>query len=294
MLTGKSFAKINLYLEITGKTPKGYHLLESLMAYLEIFDQITFNKSDKLQLKISGENADILNQNDQENIILKAVNLLAQKYNFDPQIEISLIKNIPISAGLGGGSANAATILLLLNDFYKLNLNSTELQKIGLILGSDVPFCLYKKIALVEGIGEKISPVKIPDQNLFALIVNPKKSLSTKNVFELFSEKYLDKISQNSSEKIIRNSLKNSSLIEVIKNRQNHLEKAAMEIIPEVAEILKTLADQKNCQISRMSGSGATCFGLFENSQDLDLAEENLQKIFPEFYIKKSRIIYQL
>ncbi len=288
MIRKKSFAKINLYLEITGKSTQGYHLLDSLMAYLDICDEISLKKSQKFNLKIIGENATFLNSDQKENIIIKTVNLLAKKYHFDPKIEILLTKNIPIGAGLGGGSANSATILLMLNQFYNLNLSDEKLKEIGLEIGSDVPFCLNQKIALVNGIGEKISQVTIGLKPLFALLVNPRKTLSTKDVFELFSAKYLNKTKEYKPQKISEN----SSIISIIENRQNYLEEPATELIPEIDDILKTLQNQQNCLISRMSGSGATCFGLFENINYMDLAEKKLKQKFPEFYIKKSQLIY--
>jgi 4-diphosphocytidyl-2-C-methyl-D-erythritol kinase len=290
MLKKKSFAKINLYLEITGNDARGYHLLDSLIAYLDIFDEIEIKDSTSLTLKISGENGEILKEDNQENIIIKTVNLLAKKYHLDPKIAISLIKNIPVGAGLGGGSANAATILLMLNQFYNLNLSTQKLKEIGLQIGSDVPFCLHGKIAVVSGTGEIITDVKMKTPPIFALIINPRKTLLTKKVFDLFNQKYRDKIQEKSQHLLTEN----SDIISVIKPRQNYLEKPAIEFVPKIADILKTLASQENCAISRMSGSGATCFGLFKNENDLDLAYNNLQKKFPGFYIKKSKLLYKI
>lgn len=281
MLTKKSPAKINLYLEIVGRTENGYHLLDSLMGAIDIFDQISVQKSDHLQLEIKGDNAKILQEHWQENIIIKAVNLLAKKHHFAPNIKITLEKNIPIAAGLGGGSSNAATMLLMLNEFYNLGLNKTELLDLGLKLGADVPFFVNGQMAFVSGIGEVLKAAKFNGEKLFLLIVNPKKPLPTQQVF---LNSTIDFASNN--QQII-----GDKIIPTIKNRRNDLQSSAIKIMPEIEVILKEMLSQKNCLISRMSGSGASCFGVFGGDEDLELAYSNMQKIFPKFYIQKAAII---
>lgn len=281
MLTRKSFAKINLYLEITGKTANNYHTLDSLMAPLDLCDVITIEKSDKLQLVVKGKNEKYFNDNWQENIIIKAVNLLALNYKFDPKIKITLEKNIPVAAGLGGGSSNGATILLMLNQFYNLNLSDVELEKIGLQLGADVPFCLNGKIAFVYGIGEIVKPVRIETNDLFILLVNPNQHLSTKQVYENSTPDKNYFIQQN----------KGDNLLNLIQNRRNDLQKPAIKIMPIIGEIIEKISEQRGCKISRMSGSGATCFGIFANEEDLNLASQNLQNTFPGFYLQKVKIV---
>lgn len=281
MLIKKSPAKINLYLEIVGRATNGYHLLDSLMVPIDIFDVITLEKSDQLQLEIKGENAAALQVNWQKNIIIKAINLLAEKFYLTPNIKITLEKNIPITAGLGGGSSNAATILLMLNEFYDLHLSKAELLDLGLKLGADVPFFINGKVAFVSGIGEVLKLVKFNCDNLFLLIVNPKKPLSTQEVFLNFAADFR---SQNSQ-------IKNNQIISTIKNRCNDLQISAIRIIPEIAIILQKISQQKNCLVSRMSGSGASCFGVFENAEDLELAYINMQKTFPNFYIRRAKCL---
>lgn len=281
MLIKKSPAKINLYLEIVGRATNGYHLLDSLMVPIDIFDVITLEKSDQLQLEIKGENAAVLQVNWQKNIIIKAINLLAEKFYLTPNIKITLEKNIPIAAGLGGGSSNAATILLMLNEFYDLHLSKAELLDLGLKLGADVPFFINGNVAFVSGIGEVLKLAKFNCDNLFLLIVNPKKPLSTQEVFLNFAADFR---SQNSQ-------IKNNQIISTIKNRYNDLQISAIRIIPEIAIILQKISQQKNCLVSRMSGSGASCFGVFENAEDLELAYINMQKTFPNFYIRRAKCL---
>lgn len=283
----KSFAKINLYLEITGREG-GYHQLSSLMAFLNIYDLIEFQNSSKLELEISGPYSQFLKNDKSENIILRAVKLLSELYNFEPKLKIILTKNIPIQAGIGGGSSNAATTLLMLNEFYDLKIPEKKLAEIGLKLGADVPFCLHQKLALICGIGQNITSLNINPKPLFALIVNPNITLSTKAVFEEFAKNNFP-FSSKTSEKIDE-----QNFISIIKNHHNDLEKAAILLAPELKEILIELKGQKNCLMARMSGSGSTCFGLFDNAFDLESAYENLVQKFPNFYLKKSPILFSL
>jgi len=279
MLMKKSPAKINLYLEIAGRTSDNYHLLDSLVVRINIFDIITLEKSDCLYLEIKGKGTKTFQDSWQDNIIIKAVNLLAEKYQFIPNIKITLEKNIPVAAGLGGGSSNAATMLLMLNEFYDLHLSEKELLNFGLKLGADVPFFINGKMAFVSGIGEVLKSAKYNCDDLLFLIINPQKPLSTKQVF----------LNYNRDFSAINNQETDQKIISVIKNRRNDLQNAAIEILPEIVNILEEISKQKNCLITRMSGSGASCFGIFNSEKDLALAYKNIKKSLPSFYIKKAR-----
>ncbi len=278
----KSFAKINLYLEIVGKRLDGYHLLESLMVLVDIFDEIEIEKSADLELVIKSSDNNFLQQDWRKNIVIKAVNLLATEFGFEPKIKITLTKNIPVAAGLGGGSSNAAAIMLMLNDFYQLGLNQKELLELGLKIGADVPFFLEalvnKKPVLVSGIGEVLKNFAgtIPNWNL--LIVNPKKPLSTKEVFELRAKDFDGVFS-----------LKQDNILNLIQNHNNDLEASAIKIMPEIAAILNALKQEKPL-LARMSGSGASCFAIFENVDDLENCYKELQRIFPDSYLKKTKL----
>ena len=287
MMIRKSFAKINFYLEVTGRK-NGHHLLNSLMAFLDIYDEIEFKKSESLKLEIKGQYADFLKNDLHENIIIRTVKILSEEYKFDPKIKISLTKNIPIGAGIGGGSSNAATTILMLNQFYNLKISKQKLAEIGLKLGADVPFCLNQKMALIFGIGENITDVEIATKPLFAIIINPNIHLSTKEVFKNFA-----KNNQLFSD-LKFNDISAENFISTIKNHKNDLEKYAIELAPEISQILIEIAKQNNCLVSRMSGSGSTCFGLFDNQNDLNFAYQNLSRKFPGFYLRKSEILFRL
>ena len=290
VFTKKSFAKINLYLEIVGRTNNGYHLLDSLMVMIDIFDLISIEKHHKLELLVIGSES--LQEDWQENIIIKAVNLLAKKYHFAPNIKITLEKNIPIAAGLGGGSSNAATVLLMLNQFYDLNLSKAELLDLGLKLGADVPFFINGKNAFVSGIGEVLQDADFNFKNIHLIIINPRQALSTKQVYGLCVDNFVTETVLKSFDmanplEYDKNLLPN--MIDFIGHRRNDLQKPAIKIMPKISDILQAIANQKNCLITRMSGSGASCFGIFARD-DLDFACSNLQRMFPSFYVKKVMI----
>jgi 4-diphosphocytidyl-2-C-methyl-D-erythritol kinase len=254
-----------------------------LMAFIDIFDIISVEKSSKLELEITGEQNLKFLGNKGDNILIKTTNLFAKKYNFTPNINIKLEKNIPIAAGLGGGSANAATLIEILIKLYDLKISKEELEKIALEIGSDVPFCLHKKIALVSGVGEIIRSISIDKKNLYLLIINPKVSIDTGKIFQNY---------QPSEENIQKE--QKLDLISMIKCRKNHLEQVAIQFCPKIVDILENLRLQRNIISAKLSGSGATCFGVFVKKSDLDLAFDNLKSIFPEFYIKKTKLLYSV
>ena len=282
-ITIKSYAKINLFLEIIGKNSNDYHLLQSIICFIDIFDIITFEKSNKLSLNISGKYANFLQNDNSPNIILKTINLMSRQFNISPNFKISLKKNTPIGAGLGGGSSNGASIILAINELYQLNLNDEELLKIALEIGCDVPICMNNHIALTEGIGEKITSLKINEEPLFCIIINPNIHISTKEIFSNRLAKY------RQNQKII---VENKKIIDLIKNRENDLESTAIKLAPIIQIILGKIKKQQNCLISRMSGSGSSCFGLFKDKKDLEVAYQNLKNDFPDFYIEKTKLIY--
>ena len=286
-LSRESYAKINLYLEIAGARADGYHDLDSLMAPIDIYDEISVVENDELILQITGENAQFLQQDWSKNIIIKAINLLAEKFNFTPKIKITLKKNIPIAAGLGGGSSNAATILELVNQFYNLGASEEDLLKIGLKLGADVPFFVKNKMAFASGVGEILQEANFDCKNQHILLINPNEKLLTAEVFANFDKK-LQKAPQWAKNET---GLLGRNLVDFIKNRRNDLESAAIKMEPRIADILQQLKKQQNCHIARMSGSGASCFGIFGQKEDLDVAYLRLKNYFPNYYLQKTKII---
>jgi 4-diphosphocytidyl-2-C-methyl-D-erythritol kinase len=260
-------AKLNLYLHVTGKQPDGYHLLESLMIPVDICDVVEVSKSDILELNITGDFA--LRAGDlQNNIVLKAAQKLAEAAgveNFGAQINLQ--KNIPVGAGLGGGSSDAAAVLKGLNDLWGLGFSINKLAKIALPLGADVPFCLFGKPAFVRGIGEEIM-LAPPLPKMHILLVNPMQPLATAKVF---THKNIDFSPAMPAPAIHRDIGK---FVSELKKYHNDLEANATHLMPQIQDILNVISAQKGCLLARMSGSGATCFGIFEDAASVKVAAE--------------------
>ncbi len=280
-------AKINLYLHITGKRPDGYHLLDSLMVFTDLSDVINIKESAKTTLEITGEFAEKISSG-ADNIILKAYNLLKKQTKIKKSdIAIQLEKNIPVGAGMGGGSGNAAGILSLLNNFWEMNLSIIQLQKLGLKLGADVPFCLGKKAAFVSGIGENLDYIDFVG-NIHAVLVNPGKGLSTKDVFNSGNIEHSGVVKKPAK------FTSKENLIDFLIDKKNDLEKSAIKLMPEIADILVLIRQQQGCLISRMSGSGATCFGLFYDAQSALNAEEKIRENNSDWWVRKTELRFSL
>ncbi len=278
-------AKLNLCLHVTGKRTDGYHLLHSLMAFTSLCDVITISDAKAFTFSLGGSGAVFLQQDLNENIIQKTVRLVAEAANIEPKISIQLEKNTPVGAGLGGGSADAGAMLRLLKDYWKLALPEDTWDNIALELGADVPFCYRGKAGLVQGIGEVITDVAaVPP--LWAVLVNPNKPLSTQEVFKRGVKAYSD-VSHLGD--VDWSNV--TSFLAWLENTKNDLQAPAIEIMPEIAEILSVLEKQDEVIFSRMSGSGATCFGLCSTSDEAHIAAQNIQKNFPHWWVKKVALL---
>ena len=268
----KAFAKINLGLNIVSKRKDGFHNLETFFYPLNnLFDILTFEKSDRF---IFTTNNTLL-EKEENNLIISAHNLIEIFTQKKLSVKIYLEKNIPIGAGLGGGSSDAAITLLALNKFFNLNITKEQLKNIALQLGSDVPFFLENSSAVGKSRGEILEPSAIKITKPI-LIVNPGIHISTKEAFEniLPKESNFNYNYFLTSEKIDYNYLK--------KNLTNDFEDFAFNKHPEIKKIKETMY-QQNALFSLMSGTGSTVYGIFDN---LDKAESCLRNL-PNKYFKK-------
>lgn len=275
----KSYAKINLFLKLTGKRSDGYHELESLFAFLDLADLLEVSRADNFSFKIDGEFASTLTW--QENILAKILDYFVAEFQISRDLKIHLTKNIPVGGGLGGGSSNAAYFMKALNKIFALNLNKEELQKISLKFGSDIAFFFEDRASIVKGRGDVIENYQ-NFEDINALLINPKINLSTKEVFAKFDKQFSAKISTQD--------LQNKSVIELIEHFSNDLTKPAIAISPAIANILQQLKNQQ-AKITKMSGSGATCFAIFDQQSQINEAEKNLKKLFPNYFIKQVKIL---
>jgi len=252
----KSYAKINLTLEIGKKLPSGYHEIKSVMQQINLFDILKFKKLEENKIVIKCNLKELENE---ENIVYKAALLLKNKFKIMEGIEIDIKKNIPIGSGLAGGSGNAAATLKAMNKLFNLNIDNNELTKIGMELGSDVPFQIVGKTALVEGVGEKIKEIEPPkEENI--LLIKPGIQISTKWAYEELDKKPTKTNSENDFEPLISKKY---------------------PIINKIKEQLKNNGAVKPL----MSGSGPAVFGLFKDKTTAEKAYNKLKDKYPFVYL---------
>ena len=272
MLKTIARAKINLTLRILGKSETGFHLIESITAFSDFGDEVEiFTNSSRDQLEISGP---FYKDLEGDNIVVKALEYFRKETTWTQPITIKIFKRIPVAAGLGGGSADAACVLKMLNLLApKARVSEEKMGEIGLNLGSDVPACLSGKTLKMEGRGEKLSIIgRIP--NMPILLVNPNIRLSTKAVFETFSKKGLFKPADENANVDVEKILKGIGC-----NTPNDLIEPAIKLAPVIQEVLFVLRKLKGIKTVGMSGSGATCFALFEPNDTVSVikAEEQIK-----------------
>lgn len=246
MLTFSAPAKLNLFLHVTGRRSDGYHLLQTVFRLLDFSDQLQFNLRQDSVVKLHKPIAGVSEKN---NLCIRAAKLLQQESGTNRGVEIFLTKRIPLGGGLGGGSSDAATTLLALNYLWNLDLNKSQLIKLGLQLGADVPVFIFGENAFAEGVGEKLVPINLPPA--WYLVLIPPIHISTVEVF--------------SSKELTRNTIPITIPPFSIWQGHNDLEPVVCHAFPEVAEYLEWLKQLKNTTIAAMSGSGACVFAEFES-----------------------------
>lgn len=278
----KSRAKINLSIDVLGKREDGYHLVEMIMQTIDLADiiKISIIEEDKIKIKSNSINIPL----DMDNIVYKAANLIKTKFNIKTGVEIYIEKNIPVAAGMAGGSSNAAAVLVGLNKLFDLNLNEEELQVLGLTLGADVPFCISGGASLAENIGEELTDIEGLHSDTFILVCKPNIFVSTKDVYEEIDSKQIEKRPDNN---LLIELLKNNDVNLLAKNMYNVLEEVTKNKYPIIGEIEDTMLEQ-GALGSMMSGSGPTVFGLYKNKNDANRCKDILQKKHKEVYVVKS------
>ena len=269
-------AKLNLNLFIKGKNKNGYHLLESDICFLELTDKIYIKKSNK-DLFNQSKTPNNFNIDPNDNLIFKAINHFRILTKWNIKFEVYLDKKIPIGAGLGGGSADAASTLILLRNLYNKEHNIKKidvstLYKIGIDLGSDVPACLHSKDLRLGGYGNKITRTKIMN-NYYFLLINPNISLSTREVFQQYD-------ASNSNESNIPDARFGNI------NINNSLLSSAIDLAPQISSVLSHLQKSKTITAYGMTGSGSTCFGIFKNINEIIKFLEFFNKQdYPNYFI---------
>ena len=278
----KSRAKINLSIDVLGKREDGYHLVEMIMQTIDLFDKIKIFSLKEDTLIIESNSLDI--PLDSTNIVYKAADLIKKQYNIKEGVKIIIEKNIPIAAGMAGGSSNAAAVLVGLNQLWQLKLSENKLKELGLKLGADVPFCIGGQTALAENIGEKLTKIDGLSENIFILVCKPELFVSTKEIYEEIDLKIIEKRPNN---KLLIQLLKENKIQQIADNMYNVLEEVTRERYPVIEEIEKIMMEN-DALGSMMSGSGPTVFGLYRNREDAENCKNKLLKKFSQVYIVKS------
>lgn len=280
-------AKINLALHVTGQREDSYHLLDMLVTFTEAGDVIRIGHADEDRFSISGRFASELLQADTaSNLVLKARDSLrgyAKQLDIATKpVAIHLEKNLPLASGIGGGSADAAAALRGLMRHWQLDIDDKTLSDMALTLGADVPMCLVSKSLIARGIGEEITLLPQFPQ-LAMVLVNPLKSVSTPQIFRLLKNK------QNGPLPVPRDDHVESWL-SMMDGLRNDLQPPAIALLPEIGDVLAMLGSV-GADTARMSGSGATCFGIFSSWQKAAAAAVSLRERKPGWYVQETKTI---
>ncbi len=280
-------AKINLTLEIRGRRGDGYHELESLVVFARVGDRLRLVPGKTLALDLRGPLAAALAAAG-DNLVLKAARELAARIEGLTLGRFELWKRLPVAAGIGGGSSDAAAALRLMARANALGLDDPRLAETACATGADVPVCLQARARLVRGIGEDLSdPLELP--KLSALLVNPVVALATKDVFAAFGARARARTRGDISGCAALHAgaipRDRGELVALLRARDNDLEEAAMSLAPAIPEVLAQLRALPECELARMSGSGATCFGIFRTARAALAAARRLRAAHPRWWI---------
>lgn len=275
----KSRAKINLSIDVLGKRQDGYHLVEMIMQTIDLYDLIEISEREDNQIIIKSTSNEI--PLDCNNLVYKAADLIRNTFDINKGVEIYIKKNIPVAAGMAGGSSNAAAILVGLNKIWNLNLSDQKLEEIGLKLGADVPFCINGGAVLASGIGEELTPIKGLSKDVCILVCKPDLFVSTKEIYECIDSKHIEKRPNN---QFLIDCLKNENTRQLAENMFNVLEEVTVDKHPVIQQIEDIMTRNKALG-AMMSGSGPTVFGLYENREEALKCKSILEKQFKQTFV---------
>ncbi len=268
-------AKVNLTLRVVGCRADGYHLLDSFVVFAGVGDRLTVSPAARLSLSLSGPFGEGL-ASEGDNLVLRAARALAEAAGITPHGALRLEKNLPVASGIGGGSSDAAAALRLLTRFWGLAVPPAVLGRIALSLGADVPVCLARAPARMAGIGEILSPVPSLPPGIGLLLVNPGLACPTGAIFRARAEagtgfSPADAVAEGAPADA-------RALVATLAASGNDLEAPACGVTPAITEVLGAIRELPGCLMARMSGSGATCFGLFASVAEAESAASALRQ----------------
>ncbi|HAX91012.1 MAG TPA: 4-(cytidine 5'-diphospho)-2-C-methyl-D-erythritol kinase [Rhodospirillaceae bacterium] len=272
-------AKINLYLHVTGRRVDGYHFLDSLVAFTNVGDRLRLTPAPAFDFVIEGPMAAVLaGQDSENNLAVRAARMLAKALDKPLNVRLTLTKNLPIASGIGGGSTDAAAALRLLAAYWKLPPTAPLLHEIAALLGQDVPCCIAAESCYFEGIGDVTSPAPtLPLTHI--VLVNPNKGLSTPSVFKARGGAFTPPAPFHVAPETVQD------LATLLAARTNSLTEAAIGLCPDIQKVLTAIVGTQECLLSRMSGSGATCFGIYADRSSAKQAAATLYKEHPSWWV---------
>ena len=273
----KSYAKINLILDVIEKRQDGYHNIDGIMQMIDLYDEVEVKISDKFEITSNSKDIPL----DERNLVYKVYKVLKEKYKFNERFSILIEKNIPVSAGIAGGSTNSAVVIEMIDEILGLNMSLDDKKQIGKSVGADIPYLLVGKTARTRGIGDELEILdSLPTTDI--LIVNNGVEIATPYV-------YSNIVPSGNSDRIDKliNVYKNKNYDEFFKGLYNVMEKVSISYCPEIQNI-KDKMYEFNCIKSLMSGSGPTVFGIFNDDKDIKKAYDYFKKIYKNTFIVKT------
>ena len=280
-------AKVNLTLRVVGRRTDGYHDIESVVAFADCADHLTLTPGSELDLRTSGPLAEACGATS-DNLVIKAAHLLRERV---PDLKVGsfmLEKVLPVAAGIGGGSADAAAALRLLAQLNGLAFDDPRIIEVAQLTGADVPVCVASRACVMTGVGENLQPLNLP--KMPSVMVNPCVPVATKDVFRALGLRNgqllvgaTDVLLQDRSWPEPDASV--AEWIEAFVEVGNDLEAPALRIQPVIDEVLSALRDAKGAKLARMSGSGATCFAIFADDADARAAAEKIRRDHPVWWV---------
>ena len=274
--TETAYAKLNLALHVRARRDDGYHALDTVFAFLDDGDYLYAAPENALRLNITGPYASNLSEI-HDNLVFRAAQLLQDHFNINDGATITLDKRLPVASGIGGGSADAAAAARLLCKLWELPISMEELGMLLAPLGADIPACVMSRTVRGVGTGTNLFAIDGRDvSGLSALLVNPNIAVATGNVFARWSGN--DK-----------GTLTGNTAMEMMVSGGNDLQEPALSICPEIRDVLFSLQQQQP-MIARMSGSGATCFALFHDTKQSQIAEQSIRSLHPSYWVMSGKI----
>ena len=286
VLSDEACAKVNLTLRVNGRRTDGYHDLESVVAFADCADRLTLTPGSNLDLKMLGPLAQACGDTS-DNLVLKAARLLGERVPDMKAGSFSLDKVLPVAAGIGGGSADAAAALRLLSQLNGLALDDSRVIEVARLTGADVPVCVDSRGCVMTGVGERLQPLKLP--KMPCVMVNPGVPVATKDVFAALGLRK-GELRVSAGDVLLQKPWPDAEAsledwVEALAASSNDLEAPALRVQPVIGEVISALNATNGAWLSRMSGSGATCFAIYENTADAGRAAEKLRREHPAWWV---------